>query len=120
MKRRRPLGQHFLADTGIAGEIIHAAGVSPGERVVEIGPGKGILTDILLRQGVPLTAIEIDPRLCNELDKRFGSCPDFQLVEADALKYDYSALAENFKVISNLPYYAATPILKRLIRFRSR
>lgn len=120
MKRRRPLGQHFLVDTGIAGEIIRAAGVSPNERVVEIGPGKGILTEILLRQGVPLTAIEIDPKLCDGLQKRFGSHPDFQLLQADALKFDYSALGQNFKVISNLPYYAATPILKRLIRFRSR
>jgi len=118
MKRRRPLGQHFLSDLDTARQIVRLADLSPGGHVVEIGPGKGVLTHDLIRAAGTLTALEIDPRLCAQLKKKFGGFEQFHLVEADALKFDYSACAPRFQVVSNLPYYAATPILKRLIHYR--
>ncbi len=116
--KKQPLGQNFLIDASIALEIIQQAGVSSDQPVLEIGPGKGILTAILLEQTESLTAIEIDPKLCSALRDRFEEHKNFQLIEADALKYDYGALGNRYQVVSNLPYYAATHILKRLIHYR--
>ncbi len=119
MKRRRPLGQNFLCDPSIADEIINLANIEENGNVLEIGPGKGILTGRILDRSKSLLALEIDPRLCQELKKKFGKNPAFNLVHQDALKFDYSSNGHGYQVISNLPYYAATPILKRLIEFKS-
>ncbi len=117
MKKPR-LGQNYLIDENIACEIIHHANISKNQHVLEIGPGKGILTDILLEKAKSLTAIEIDSKLCLALTDRFKAKENFQLIQADALKYNYSALRNQYQVVSNLPYYAATHILKRLIHYR--
>lgn len=117
--KKRPLGQNFLIDHNIAQNIIQLARIQPGEHVVEIGPGKGILTQLLLEQADSLTAIELDPRLSRELQNRFGDTPSFKLIEGDAAKFDYSSLGTGIKIVSNLPYYAATHIMKKLIHFRS-
>ena len=65
--KKRPLGQNFLIDPGIAQQIIQLAHIQPGEPVVEIGPGKGILTQLLIQQTDSLTAIELDPQLSRDL-----------------------------------------------------
>jgi 16S rRNA (adenine1518-N6/adenine1519-N6)-dimethyltransferase len=117
--KKRPLGQNFLVDQQIAQEIIHHAGIAQGDPVLEIGPGKGILTRRLLEIAQPLTALEIDPKLCIQLKNWFGGNDNFHLIEGDAIKFDYGKIGGKFQVVSNLPYYAATHILKRLIDFRS-
>lgn len=120
MKKRIKWGQNFLVDPEIAGKIVDIADISPGDSILEIGPGKGILTKDMINRTERLTAIEIDPALCDDLSKRFGPQSNFCLIQADALKFDYSSIGERFKVVSNLPYYAATHILKRLIHYRER
>ncbi len=117
--KKRPLGQNFLIDLNIAQNIIQLAHVQPGEPVVEIGPGKGVLTQLLIHQTDSLTAIELDPRLSNDLRNRFGDIPSFKLIEGDAAKFDYASLGKGLKVVSNLPYYAATHIMKKLIHYRN-
>jgi len=119
MKKKIKWGQNFLTDPEAAERILEIAGISRGDAVLEIGPGKGILTQELARRAGELTALEIDPRLCAELEKRFGTVPNFRLVRADALRFDYGCLGGGYKVVSNLPYYAATHILKRLIHYRA-
>ena len=119
MKKPR-LGQNYLIDENIACEIIRHAGISNDQYVLEIGPGKGILTTLLLENAKSLTAIEIDPKLCLALSDRFNVHENFQLIQTDALKYNYSQLKNQCQVVSNLPYYAATHILKRLIHYRER
>ena len=116
--KKRPLGQNFLIDPSIAQNIIQLAHIQPGEPVVEIGPGKGILTQLLIQQADSLTAIELDPQLSRDLQKRFGDAPSFELVEGDAAKFDYSSLGVRLNIVSNLPYYAATHIMKKLIHYR--
>jgi 16S rRNA (adenine1518-N6/adenine1519-N6)-dimethyltransferase len=116
--RKRPLGQNFLIDLNIAQNIIQLANVQPDESVVEIGPGKGILTNILIDQADSLTAIELDPWLSKDLQNRFGSTQSFRLIEGDASKFDYASLGAGLNIVSNLPYYAATHIMKRLIHYR--
>ena len=116
--RKRPLGQNFLIDLNIAQNIIQLACIQPGESVVEIGPGKGVLTQTLIDQADCLTAIELDPRLSKDLQNRFGHIPSFRLIEGDAAKFDYASLGVGLKIVSNLPYYAATHIMKKLIHYR--
>ena len=116
--KKRPLGQNFLIDPGIAQQIIQLAHIQPGEPVVEIGPGKGILTQLLIQQTDSLTAIELDPQLSRDLQKRFGDALSFELVEGDAAKFDYGSLGVRLNIVSNLPYYAATHIMKKLIHYR--
>jgi 16S rRNA (adenine1518-N6/adenine1519-N6)-dimethyltransferase len=133
--KKRPLGQNFLVDQQIAQEIVNHAGIGkvpavleigPGistakrSPVLEIGPGKGILTRHLLKVANPLTALEIDPKLCTQLKDWFSENENFHLIQADAIKFDYGKIGDRFQVVSNLPYYAATHILKRLIDYRSR
>ena len=118
MKRKQPLGQNFLTDPQIASEIVRLADIKNEGRVMEIGPGKGILTQHLLKQAGSLLALEVDPRLCGLLRRQFGKNPKFELVEANAMTYDYSSAGNNYQVVSNLPYYAAMPIMKRLIHYR--
>ncbi|MEK9628650.1 MAG: 16S rRNA (adenine(1518)-N(6)/adenine(1519)-N(6))-dimethyltransferase RsmA [Nitrospinota bacterium] len=116
--RKRPLGQNFLVDSEVSQKIIELADIQPGDHVVEIGPGKGVLTQRLIEITPSLTVIELDPKLCREIENRFGKeYPSFRLIEGDAGKFDYSSLKSKFKVVSNLPYYAATPIMKKLIHF---
>lgn len=118
MRKKQPLGQNFLTDPQIASDIVHQAHIPPDGKVVEIGPGKGILTQLLLEQAESLLAVEVDPRLCGLLRRQFGKNPKFELVEANAMTYDYSAAGSRYQVVSNLPYYAAMPILKRLIHYK--
>jgi len=118
--KKRPLGQNFLIDQSIAREIVRLAGICPGEPVAEIGPGRGILTQYLLQTANPVTALEIDPKLCAELKNKFSHRDNFRLIEADATRFDFSSLGPRFKIVSNLPYYAATHIVKRLIDYRDR
>lgn len=118
--KKRPLGQNFLIDQNIAREIVRLAGISPGDPVVEIGPGRGILTQYLLETANPVTALEIDAKLCAELKNRFSHRENFRLIEADATRFDFGSLGSGFKIVSNLPYYAATHIVKRLIDYQSR
>ena len=118
MRRKQPLGQNFLTDPEIASDIVQQANIAPDGKVVEIGPGKGILTQLLLEQAGSLLAVEVDSRLCGILRRQFGKHPKFELVEANAMTYDYSGAGNRYQVVSNLPYYAAMPIMKRLIQYK--
>ena len=117
--KKRPLGQNFLIDANIAQNIVQLAQIQSNEPVVEIGPGKGILTQLLIKKADSLTTIELDIRLSRDLQNRFGNIPSFKLIEGDATKFDYSSLGKKLNIISNLPYCAATHIMKRLIHYRN-
>ena len=120
MSKKRPFGQNFLADENIAREIVQLAGIRPDSAVLEIGPGRGILTNYLLEKAGTLTALEIDPKLIAALEKKSRSNPKLKIIHGDAITYDYSCVGADYQVVSNLPYYAATHIMKRLIHYRSR
>lgn len=110
------LGQHFLIDPSTSGAIVSAAVLEPGEAVLEIGPGRGVLTEGLLAAGARVTAVEMDDRLAALLRERFGVNSGFNLVHSDFLRFDLGALgAGPFKVVSNLPYSVAGPILQKIL-----
>jgi 16S rRNA (adenine1518-N6/adenine1519-N6)-dimethyltransferase len=120
-RAKKRLGQNFLVDESYARRIVGALVARAGETVVEIGPGRGALTALLLESGARVVAVELDRELVPFLLERFGGREDFKLVEADALEVDFCAAVEPAsaaRVVANLPYNISTAILQRLIEQR--
>ena len=116
------LGQHFLRDRRTIQRIIEALAPQPGETVVEIGPGTGALTSVLVESGSRIVAVEFDRKLAPLLGERFSAFPNFKLVMADALTVDFCEEilpARKARVVANLPYNISTAILQRLIAQRA-
>lgn len=109
---KKHLGQNFLFDPSIIEKIIRAAKIEPGDLVVEVGPGPGIMTKMLAERAKRLIAIELDDKLYEKLRDKLAGYNNIELIHGDALKYDYSVLPE-FKVVANIPYYITTPIIFR-------
>jgi 16S rRNA (adenine1518-N6/adenine1519-N6)-dimethyltransferase len=106
------LGQHFLVDDAAAETIVAAA--LPFGKALEIGPGRGVLTEKLLRAGAELTVVELDERLAAKLSA--GGAPGLRVVTGDFLRFDLAELgAGPFTVVANLPYAVGTPILQKLL-----
>lgn len=118
----RDRGQNFLVDPGIANGIADAAGLAPGDAVIEIGPGLGILTRALAARAARVVAIEIDAGLVRALAEEGGLPGHVELLHADALAVDLAALAARLgpavRVVANLPYSVSAPILRRLLDLR--
>jgi len=109
----RTLGQNFLIDRNILQAILDAAGVAAGQRVLEVGPGLGVLTEAMLARGARVTAVEKDARLAARLAGALGNPAGLTVIEADALELDLDALLGNGfdAFVSNLPYSVGTRIL---------
>jgi 16S rRNA (adenine1518-N6/adenine1519-N6)-dimethyltransferase len=118
IRRRRALGQHFLADPNTAERIVRLAAVHPGDAVLEIGPGVGSLTVALARAGAAVTALELDRTLLPVLEEVLAGT-DVRVVPGDALEDDLGALLPErpggWKLVANLPYNVATPIVARVL-----
>ena len=122
---KRGLGQSFLVSLAIRDLILRAADVGPQDLVVEIGPGTGVLTEGLAERAGRLLAIERDPGLYRLLAERLGDRPRVSLICGDALEFDFiDAIGTMFpayqraKLVSNLPYSVATPLILQLIPLR--
>ena len=124
------LGQHFLSDPGILGRIADALDPVPGETVIEIGPGKGTLTEVLLARGLKVIAIEKDRRLATDLEIRNAECgiDRLRVVAGDALRMSWHDLIRagpaiphsafqipNFKIVGNIPYYITSPLIEKAL-----
>ena len=115
---KKSLGQNFLVDRRIVSRIIAAAELSSNDAVLEIGPGRGSLTRPLAERGASLTAIELDDDLAAALSDEFAAQPQVHIVHADAREVDIPSLVPQdtpYKLIANLPYYAAQPIIRRFL-----
>jgi len=110
---RKRFGQHFLVDSAVIDAIVRAIDPQPGEHIVEIGPGRGALTEPLLSSGVRLTLIELD----RDLAAQWRARPGLEIIEADALQVDFGRLAggKPLRVVGNLPYNISTPILFHML-----
>jgi len=117
IKMSKKLGQNFLIKRGIVDEIVHAAELTPGEPVLEVGPGIGTLTQGLAQSGADVTAIELDRRLLEVLDTTLASYDNVRIIHGDVLKLDVPTIMNHkpFKVVANLPYYITTPIIMSLL-----
>ncbi len=116
---RKRFGQNFLQDDQVIERIIHAIHPKKGERVVEIGPGLGALTEHLLEalEG-GLQVVELDRDLIPVLRTKFFNYPDFTIHESDALKFDFNQLCDAehpLRVVGNLPYNISTPLIFHLL-----
>jgi 16S rRNA (adenine1518-N6/adenine1519-N6)-dimethyltransferase len=117
---RPKLGQHFLHDPNIVRKILHLTSLKPDDTVLEIGPGRGILTQALVREVAEVISIELDQNLYDALKTRLAGFSNAKLICADALSYPLETLSAPLRVVSNLPYYIATPLIFRLLEFRTR
>jgi 16S rRNA (adenine1518-N6/adenine1519-N6)-dimethyltransferase len=113
LRPRKALSQNFLTDAAALDAIVAAAELQPGDRVLEVGPGLGVLTRRLLAAGASVLAVEIDPRLAAWLRRELAEVPGFDLIEADALTlHPREAFpAESFKLVANIPYHITSPLL---------
>ena len=117
-RARKRFGQNFLRDDGIINRIIGAIHPQPGERLIEIGPGQGALTDLLMASGCQLDVIELDRDLVPGLLAAHAGSPRFSLHSADALKFDYAQLGNgtrSLRIVGNLPYNISTPLIFKLL-----
>ncbi len=116
------LGQHFLRDQRTIHRIIDALAPKTDETIVEIGPGTGALTSVLVERAGRVIAVEFDNKLTPLLQERFGGFKNFKLVMADALTLDFCKEilpATSARLVANLPYNISTAILQRLIAQRA-
>lgn len=131
--RKPKLGQHFLINDSNASRIVEALGNISQSTVLEIGPGRGVLTSLLARQTRRLIAIELDRVLAAQLRMKFALYPNVEIIEGDVLAIDFSTLfgpkpgssrpglvqtPEPVPVVGNLPFYITSEILLRLFEFR--
>ena len=119
VRPKKSLGQNFLEDPDIAARIVDALAPTRDDAVVEIGPGTGRLTDLLVRQAGSVTAVEIDHSLLRLLQERFADRKNLALILGDARKFDFEALGKEkdrkLLVLGNLPYYISTEFLYHLL-----
>jgi 16S rRNA (adenine1518-N6/adenine1519-N6)-dimethyltransferase len=114
LRPKKAFGQNFLVNEGAIATIVGSALASRAPRLLEIGPGPGVLTERLLADGRPLWAVDLDPEACDLLRVRFSAQPQFHLLQGDAVRIPLP-IGEPWSVVGNLPYNAATPILARLL-----
>ena len=117
-RARKRFGQNFLHDAGVIHRILRAIHAREGQRLLEIGPGQGALTEGLLGSGARLDVIELDQDLIPLLKLKFGLESRFSLHQGDALKFDFASLVESgekLRVVGNLPYDISTPLIFHLL-----
>lgn len=119
---RKSLGQHWLRSEAVLQQIVDAAELKPGDRVLEIGPGTGLLTRRLVPLADQVIAVELDRQLQEPLRKQFDAAKNFVLIEGDILDLDLASAFQipDFpgipnKVVANIPYYITGPILEKLL-----
>ncbi len=126
MNKKRPFarkrfGRNFLKDMAIVDTIINSADISEKDHIIEIGPGRGVLTTSFLKTGVSVTAVEIDRDLSKELKEKYKDSENLSIITEDVLKCDWSELIQKGKInkiIANLPYNISTPLFFKFVEYR--
>lgn len=133
LRRKPKLGQHFLNDVSVAIRIVEALGGISQSTVLEIGPGGGALTSMLVKRGRRVIAVETDRVLAAQLRMNFSQVPNLEVIEGDILAVDFDTLfgprpgstrpgmertTERVRVIGNLPYHITSEILLKLFQYR--
>ncbi len=124
IRPRKRWGQHFLCDENVLNKIIEAVELAPHDRVFEIGPGLGVLTQRLAERVSEVVAVEIDARLIPVLQEQLAGYDNVRIVQGDALRLDWGELlpqaqGEKWRALGNLPYGITSPLLGALIEYRT-
>lgn len=120
-KFTKSLGQNFLVDDNIVDKIVAGAGIGPGDKIIEVGPGIGTLTREMASRAQNLMAVEIDKNLIPILEDTLGDYDNVKIVNEDIIKADIRGLIDEnlgggpVKLVANLPYYITTPIIMRFL-----
>jgi len=117
-RARKRFGQNFLHDAGVIDRILRSIHAKPEDRLLEIGPGQGALTQGLLASGGQLDVVELDKDLIPILNQQFAGKANFNLYQGDALKFDFNSLnaaPNSLRVVGNLPYNISTPLIFHLL-----
>ena len=120
VRAKKRLGQHFLHDPAVLRRLVAAIAPAPTDRMVEIGPGRGALTGLLLERLERLDVVEIDRELAASLPESVGNPGKLTVHTGDALEFDFGSLAAgpgSLRVVGNLPYNVSTPLLFHLLEF---
>jgi len=120
-RARKRFGQHFLQDHNVVARMVMCIDPVPDDRLVEIGPGLGVLTHELLSRVPRLDVVELDRDIIPKLARSCGPLGELTIHEADALKFDFGALADTgrpLRVVGNLPYNISTPLMFHLLGYR--
>ncbi len=121
MQKKKSLGQHFLRSESALRKIVEAGHLSPTDVVLEVGPGEGVLTELLLAQAGKVIAVEKDDRLIPVLREKFATeiaSGTLELIHADILDFDTkrsTLTANRFKVIANIPYYITGALIRKFL-----
>lgn len=118
-KPHKRLGQHFLINTGVLDKIVAAVDIQPDETVIEVGPGRGQLTDALLAAGAHVVAIEKDRTLAASLKEKYAGNSGIEIIEGDILKFDptrYTLQATRYKLVGNIPYYLTSHLFRIVLQ----
>ncbi|MCI9063530.1 MAG: 16S rRNA (adenine(1518)-N(6)/adenine(1519)-N(6))-dimethyltransferase RsmA [Clostridia bacterium] len=125
IKANKSLGQNFLVDDKALEDIVNGAGIGSNDLVIEIGPGLGSLTKLLLEKAKKVICVELDKKMIKILKERFFVYKNIEIINEDILKVDLNQLIkeekeqdssiENVRIVANLPYYITTPIIMKLI-----
>jgi 16S rRNA (adenine1518-N6/adenine1519-N6)-dimethyltransferase len=107
------MGQHFLTSSALAERIVDAAQITSKDIILEVGPGKGILAEILARRAKKVIAIEKDERFVELLKQKFSRAKNIEIISGDILKIDLDAiLPKKYKIVANIPYYLTSHFLR--------
>lgn len=120
IRTQKKLGQHFLVDEGVVRRIADALELAQGEKVLEIGPGIGTLTQLLAMTGAQVTAVELDRRFIDILGKTLQGYANVRVVQGDVLTLNIQEVMgrDKFHIAGNLPYYITTPIIMKFLEER--
>ena len=124
IKANKSLGQNFLIDDTVIEDIVSGANIGEDDMVIEIGPGLGSMTALLVERAKKVICVELDKKMIEILNDRFIAYNNIELINDDVLKLDLNNLIKqekeqnqikNFKIVANLPYYITTPIIMKLL-----
>lgn len=110
---RKSLGQHWLNDLPSLQAISDAAQITDTDVVLEIGPGPGALTELLIKRAKQVVAVELDQKLAEQLTRKLPA-PNLQVIQQDILRFDFRALPPGYKIVANIPYYLTGKLLRLL------